>query len=254
MVIAMIGPTSSRAPTSAASSRVLPSRTWRSTFSTTTIASSTTRPTESTIARIVRRFRLNPNAIMTTPAPIRETGMATSGTSAVRIEPRNRNTTIPTMRIVSIRVLVISLSASCMKIVPSYATWSWMSGGSVGWMRAISACNRCDTSISLLPIGDDQVFKLGRRAKIGVRQQADLDQVALGLPDGGEVVVAPQRGKDVARRQVVGGEPVGIDPHAHCDGSPADDVRPLDAGDRRELRLQCARQPVGDRRDVTLLG
>ena len=54
MVIAMIGPTSSRAPINAAWIRDLPMRTCRSTFSTTTMASSTTRPTERTIARMVK--------------------------------------------------------------------------------------------------------------------------------------------------------------------------------------------------------
>ena len=45
------------------------------------------------MARMVRRFRLKPNAYMTIAAPISEIGMATSGTSAVRTEPRNRKTT-----------------------------------------------------------------------------------------------------------------------------------------------------------------
>ncbi len=85
MVIAMMGPSSSRAPIKAASMRVLPMRTWRSTFSTTTMASSTTRPTASTMASIVSRFRLNPNAYITTAAPMSDTGIAMSGTSAVRI-------------------------------------------------------------------------------------------------------------------------------------------------------------------------
>ena len=97
MVIAMIGPMSSRAPMSAASIRDLPWRTCRSTFSTTTIASSTTRPTDSTIARMVSRFKLKPSANMTIAAPMSETGIATSGTSAVRIEPMNRNTAKPTI-------------------------------------------------------------------------------------------------------------------------------------------------------------
>ena len=117
MVIAMIGPTSSRAPSSAASTRDRPSRTWRSTFSTTTMASSTTRPTESTIARMVSRLRLKPKAYMKIAAPIRETGIATSGTSAVRTEPMKRKTTKPTIRMVSPRVLVISVSASSMNTV-----------------------------------------------------------------------------------------------------------------------------------------
>ena len=94
-------------------------RTCRSTFSTTTIASSTTRPTDNTIARIVSRFSEKPHAAITATAPISDTGIATSGTSAVRIDPRNRKTTKPTIRIVSSSVLVISASASRMKLVPS---------------------------------------------------------------------------------------------------------------------------------------
>ena len=83
------------------------------------MASSTTRPTDSTMASIVSRFRLNPKAYITRPAPTSETGIASSGTRAVRTEPMNRNTTRPTIRIVSPSVLVISFSASSMNTVPS---------------------------------------------------------------------------------------------------------------------------------------
>ena len=119
IVIATIGPSSSRAPINAASIRDLPWRTWRSTFSTTTIASSTTRPTDSTMASIVKRLRLKPNASITIAAPTSETGIATSGTSAVRTEPMNRKTTSPTIVIVSPSVFVISFSASSMNTVAS---------------------------------------------------------------------------------------------------------------------------------------
>ena len=54
--IAMIGPASSRAAAMEASSGVCPSFMWRSTFSTTMMASSTTRPIASTSARSVNRF------------------------------------------------------------------------------------------------------------------------------------------------------------------------------------------------------
>ena len=57
---------------------------------------------------MVSRFRLKPNASMTIAAPTSETGMATNGTSAVRTEPMNRNTTSPTISTVSPSVLVIS--------------------------------------------------------------------------------------------------------------------------------------------------
>ena len=131
--------------------RVLPSRTWRSTFSTTTMASSTTSPTDSTIARMVRRLRLKPKAYITAPAPTSDTGIATSGTSAVRTDPMNRNTTRPTMRMVSARVLEISCSASVMNTVASYASCMSISGGRSPRIRAISVWSRLATSISLLP-------------------------------------------------------------------------------------------------------
>ena len=151
MVMAMIGPRNSRAPTSAASMRDLPWRTCRSTFSTTTMASSTTRPTDSTIARMVSRFRLNPNASMTMAAPMSDTGIATSGTSAVRTEPMNRNTTMRDDQHRLDSVLVISVSACVMNIVPSQTRRMSMSCGSVGRMRSISSRSACATSISFEP-------------------------------------------------------------------------------------------------------
>ncbi len=149
--MAMIGPISSRAPATAASMRDFPWRTWRSTFSTTTMASSTTRPTDRTMARMVRRFRLKPKASITRAAPISETGMARRGTSAVRTEPMKRNTARPTIMMVSPRVLVISARASRMNIVPSHTRRMSMSLGRVGRMRSISSRSRRATSISLEP-------------------------------------------------------------------------------------------------------
>ena len=92
---------------------------WRSTFSTTTMASSTTNPTESTIASSVSRFRVNPNTCMRNTAPMSEIGIATSGTSTERNEPRNRKMTIITISSVSISVLTTSWMASLMYAVAS---------------------------------------------------------------------------------------------------------------------------------------
>ncbi len=68
----------------------------RSTFSTTTIASSTTMPIASTSASSETVLALNPSASMTAKVPIRETGTAMIGISVVRSLPRNRNTTSAT--------------------------------------------------------------------------------------------------------------------------------------------------------------
>ena len=112
--MAMIGPINSRAPTSAAFMRDMPSRICRSTFSTTTIASSTTNPTESTNARSVSRFSVKPNSCMRNNAPMREIGIATTGTSTERNEPRNKKITTITMSSVSIKVFTTSWMASLM--------------------------------------------------------------------------------------------------------------------------------------------
>ncbi len=111
MVMEMMGPTSSRAPTSAASMGFIPSRTCRSTFSTTTMASSTTRPTERTIASSVRRLMVKPKSCMRNTAPMSDTGMATTGTSTERSEPRKRKITTTTMRMVSSSVWTTSSMA-----------------------------------------------------------------------------------------------------------------------------------------------
>ena len=68
----------------------------RSTFSTTTIASSTTMPIASTSASSETVLALKPSASMTAKVPISETGTAMIGISVVRSLPRNRNTTSAT--------------------------------------------------------------------------------------------------------------------------------------------------------------
>ncbi len=61
----------------------------RSTFSTTTMASSTTMPIASTRPNSDRLFSVKPNAAMKKKVPISDTGMATSGMIAARQVCRN---------------------------------------------------------------------------------------------------------------------------------------------------------------------
>ena len=65
----------------------------RSTFSTTTIASSTTMPIASTSASSETVFALKPISSRTAKVPISDTGTAMIGISVVRSLPRNRKTT-----------------------------------------------------------------------------------------------------------------------------------------------------------------
>ncbi len=112
MVMAMIGPTNSRAASLAAWMGLLPMCKWRSTFSTMTMASSTTSPTESTMASSVSRLIVNPAISIRKTAPISEIGIATTGISTDRNDPRNRKMTTITISNVSVSVLSTSLIAS----------------------------------------------------------------------------------------------------------------------------------------------
>ena len=83
-------------------------------FSTTTIASSTTRPIASTIASSVSRLMVKPITSMRKHAPTRESGIATSGMMTERAEPRNRKITTITMASASTRVVTTSSIALLM--------------------------------------------------------------------------------------------------------------------------------------------
>jgi hypothetical protein len=86
------------APTSsmvrcAASFGDMPSRILRSTFSTTTMASSTTMPMASTSPNSERLLSEKSSAASTAKVPISDTGMATIGMTEARQVCRNRITT-----------------------------------------------------------------------------------------------------------------------------------------------------------------
>ena len=68
----------------------------RSTFSTTTMASSTTMPMPNTIASREMVLSEKPKAISTATVPIRLTGIATTGMMVARQLPRKTNTTSTT--------------------------------------------------------------------------------------------------------------------------------------------------------------
>ena len=80
----------------------------RVTFSTTTMASSTTRPMASTTANIEIVLSENPNNNRNMNTPISETGMVMAGMRVARRLSRKTNTTSSTMMPVMTRVWVIS--------------------------------------------------------------------------------------------------------------------------------------------------
>ena len=82
--IAITAPPTSSMVRWAASPGESPSAMLRSTFSTTTIASSTTMPMASTSPKSVRLLSEKPSADITAKVPTSDTGMAMMGMSAVR--------------------------------------------------------------------------------------------------------------------------------------------------------------------------
>ena len=104
MVMAITGPTISRAPSSAARTDDSPSSTCRWMFSTTTMASSTTSPIASTIASKVSRLMEKPNASISAAVPISDSGMVTTGMMTARKVPRNRKITAITITTASTSV------------------------------------------------------------------------------------------------------------------------------------------------------
>ena len=91
----------------------------RSTFSSTTIASSTTIPVASTIANSVSVFKVKPKSMRPPNAPISDTGTAMIGISVARQLCRNTNTTSSTRNAASESVMITSWIDDCTKRVVS---------------------------------------------------------------------------------------------------------------------------------------
>ncbi len=96
----------------AASRGARPAAMLRSTFSTTTIASSTTMPMASTRPNSDRLLIENPKIAIKKKVPISDTGIATIGIMAARQVCRNRMTTRTTKTIAS-RMVSVTASMDC---------------------------------------------------------------------------------------------------------------------------------------------
>ena len=102
--MAMIGPETSRIAWCAAASGDSPSSILRSTFSTTTMASSTTMPIASTSPNRLRVLSEKPSRYSAAKVPTTEIGTANSGMIEARQVCRNRMTTSTTRITASSRV------------------------------------------------------------------------------------------------------------------------------------------------------
>ena len=110
-VIEMMVKPISRAPLSAASNGRMPPSMWRTMFSSITMASSTTNPTDSVSASSVMLLMEKPNAYMTAQVPTSEIGTASAGIAVAEAERRNRKITRMTSPIAISRVSCTSTTA-----------------------------------------------------------------------------------------------------------------------------------------------
>ena len=93
---------------------------------------------------------------------------------------------------------------------------------------------------------DDQVIELIRRAQVGLGENGELALLALDAAGRHLDILAPERGLDVLRRQLVGGEALRIEPNAHGIFAFAEQTHLGNAGKRGELILDVALGIVGD--------
>src|SRR3954468_24530747 len=150
--VAMIGPVTSFIACSVAAMGLRPLEMFRSTFSTTTMASSTTMPIASTRPNSDSVLIEKPNISITANVPTTDTGTASSGITEARQVCRNTITTIATSTIASIRVWTTDLIDSRTNWVGSYAIlYSTPSGKSFD-SRSIVARTSAD-SCSELALG-----------------------------------------------------------------------------------------------------
>src|SRR3984957_10618796 len=120
--VAMIGLVTSRIARSAAAIGESPNAMLRSTFSTTTIASSTTIPIASTSPNSERLLMEKPSASITAKVPTNDTGTAASGMMDARHVCKNRMTTITTSSTASTSVWITASIECRTNVVGSYTT------------------------------------------------------------------------------------------------------------------------------------
>ncbi|CRQ74604.1 hypothetical protein PAERUG_P45_London_17_VIM_2_12_12_04138 [Pseudomonas aeruginosa] len=117
--VAMIGPVTSRMARLVASTGLRPRPMLRSTFSTTTMASSTTMPMASTRPNSDSALSEKPSMCITAKVPISDTGTAASGMIEARQVCRNRITTSTTSTRASNRVCTTASMEPRTKMVGS---------------------------------------------------------------------------------------------------------------------------------------
>ena len=139
----------SRAPFSAASNGRMPPSMWRTMFSSMTMASSTTKPTDSVSASNVMLLIENPNTYIAAQVPISDTGTANAGIMVAETVRRNRKITITTRQIAIASVSCTSTTDSRMEIERSFSTSIRIDGGTIARYCGNRARTRSTTATVL---------------------------------------------------------------------------------------------------------
>ena len=143
-VIEMMVKPISRAPLSAASNGRMPPSMWRTMFSSITIASSTTKPTDSVSASSVMLLIEKPNAYITAQVPISEIGTASAGMMVADTERRNRKITSTTSPIAISSVSCTSSTDSRTEIERSISTSMLIDGRNLRAVGRHALAHRVD--------------------------------------------------------------------------------------------------------------
>src|SRR6516164_4663872 len=100
-------------------------------FSSITIASSTTKPTDSVSASSVMLLMENPNTYIAAQVPIKDTGTASAGMMVAESDRRNRKITMMTRQIAIASVSCTSSTDARMEIERSIKTAMLIEGGTI---------------------------------------------------------------------------------------------------------------------------
>src|SRR5215831_4916903 len=191
----------------------------RSTFSTTTIASSTRMPIASTIASSDTVLTEYPIASSTAKVPITLTGTAIAGMMVARRLPRNKKTTSTTR--------------------PNAIT----SVSSTSWIVA-----RAKDDVAELLGGRQATLRLNVELKLLVF----ADRACPNAPDGRLNILGLDCGNDVGRRQLQVIQPLRVEPDPHGIVERPEDARLPDARQSRQHVHDVDDRVVGDEQRVLL--
>ncbi len=126
----------------------MPASMWRLVFSSTTIASSTTKPVATVSAIRLRLSRLKLSRYITPNVPSSETTVAMPGTNVARRLCRNTPTTSTTSATEMSRVSSTSCSEARIELVLSVATCRSMSPGN--WALSSGSSARTPSTVSMM--------------------------------------------------------------------------------------------------------